>query len=236
MDYLETAVALKQLIAKTNEVLLDKNKGELTVPNKMLVRTNFGNVIETTLGAFTNVSVRDALKEYESEAFVITDFVATEQQGQELSYFLYKGYSRVFDKGLVFFQLVNKETFEPVGKLEFSNIEDNIFYEVIGPKHEESSCNALETKDNTAKNPCVAFLISHMNEERLLYDINRLIFETANNVQKHKNRNFKFIIQIDKNGGELSEQFKVEIDKMAQSLEKNFKPEYPNCEFVFAVG
>lgn len=235
MDYLEAAVVLKNLLIKCNKEFLIKNKGELVNKNEMLVRSNFGKEIGINMDAFTNEFVTKTIKEYESEAFVMTDFVSMMQDGKELNYFLYKGYSRYFDKGLVYFQLVNKETFEAIGELEFSNLEDNIFYSVESPEFEESSCNAIETSENTTKKPCIAFLIGHMNEDRLLFDIQRLIYDTANNVQKHKNRQFKFIIQIDKFGGDASRNFLTQLDKIKQSLTQTFAPTYPNCEFVFAM-
>lgn len=236
MDYLETAIVLKKLIAATNQELLIKNKGKFVSKNEMRVRSNFGKEINITMEAFTNEFVTKTIKEYDSEAFVMTDFVTMMQEGKELNYFLYKGYSKSFDKGLVYFQLIDKENLEPIGPIEFSNLEDNIFYTVEGPDFEESSCNAIETKENTTKNPCIAFLIGHMNEDRLLFDIQRLIFDTANNVQKHKNRLFKFIIQIDRFGGDASPSFMNKLDKIKKSLSEIFAPEYPNCEFVFALG
>ncbi len=235
MSYLESAVVLKKLIANTNHKMLQLNKNELVTRNLMLIRTNFGKEAEVKMDAFTNEFVTKSLGEYESEAFVMTDFVTTTQQGQELSYFLYKGYHHLFHQGLVFFQLVDKNTFKPIGKLEFSNIEDNIFYKVKFPDFEESSCNAIETKENTAKNPCIAFLIGNMNEERLLFDINRLIYETANNVQKHKNRHFTIHLQISKFGGALSQKFLSDIEDIKNDVEKYIKPNYTNSTFIFDI-
>ncbi len=233
MNYLESAVVLKKLIANTNHKMLQLNNKELVMQNLMVIRTNFGKEVEVKMDAFTNAFVNKQLGEYESEAFVITDLVTTVQEGQELTYFLYKGYHHLFHQGLVFFQLIDKNTFAPIGKLEFSNIEDNIFYKVDFPDFEESSCNAIETKENTVKNPCIAFLIGNMNEERLLFDINRLIYETANNVQKHKNRHFKIHLQISKFGGKPSENFLKEIEEIKKSVEKFIKPAYTNSTFIF---
>ncbi len=233
MNYLESAVSLKKLISNTNHKMLQKNNKSLVERNLMIIRTNFGKEIEVKMDSFTNDFVSKQLAEYESESFVITDIVSTVQDGQELTYFLYKAYHHLFHKGLVFFQLINKETMAPIGKLEFSNIEDNIFYKVSEPDFEESSCNAIETAENTAKNPCIAFLIGNMNEERLLFDINRLIYETANNVQKHKNRHFKFHLQISVFGGKPSEEFLKNIDEIKGTTDKIIKPAYPNSTFIF---
>lgn len=233
MNYLESAVVLKKLIAHTNHKLLQINNKAIVEPNLMMIRTNFGKEVEIKMEAFTNDFVKKQLGQYESEAFVITDFVTTKQEGQELTYFLYKGYHQLFHMGLVFFQLVNKETLAPIGKLEFSNIEDNIFYQVTSPDFEESSCNAIETKETTVKNPAIAFLIGNMNEERLLFDINRLIYETANNVQKHKNRHFKIHLQISKFGGKPSEDFLKKIEDIKDDVTNYIKPAYPNSTFIF---
>ncbi|GAF05371.1 hypothetical protein [Saccharicrinis fermentans] len=236
MTYLEAAIILKKMVKKANLLLLEENMNDLHTKNKLLLRSNFGNEVDLEMDAFTNEFVTTTLKQYESEAFVITDFVSNQQKDQEIHYFLYKGYSKYFDKGLVYFQLVNKENLQPLGGLEFSNLEDNIFYLTEAPDYEESSCNAIETKENTAKKPSIAFLIGHMNEERLLFDIQRLIYDTANNVQKHKNRQFKFTLQIDKFGGQLSENFMHELNKIRTVLENNFAIEYPNTTFLFEIG
>jgi len=235
MNYLESAIVLKNLIASTNHKLLVANKDGLSLKNQMVIRSNFGKEIEITMDTFSNDFVKTSLAQYVSEAFVITDLVSMIQQGKELTYFLYKGYHHLFKMGLVFFQLVDKETLKPIGKLEFSNIEDNIFYQVQEPNFEESSCNAIETKENTTKNPCIAFLIGNMNEERLTYDLNRLIYETANNVQKHKNRHFKFILQISIFGGKPTEEFLHNMDSMQKDVEKYIKPNYTNSTFVFDI-
>ncbi|MCW3806723.1 hypothetical protein [Plebeiibacterium marinum] len=235
MDYLEATVFLKQLIKETNNELLAVNKNGLVEKNRMVIRTNFGKSISTKMEAFTNEYVYKSLGEYESEAFVITDLVSAEANGQEITYFLYKGYHSLFDKGVVYFQMVDKNTLAPKGELDFSNLEENIFYKVEFPDVEESSCNAIETAENTAKNPSIAFLIGHMNEERLVYDINRLIFDTANNVQKHKNRHFKFTIQVSVFGSKPSANLLKEIENIKQTLKTSVHPAYPNSTFVFDV-
>ncbi len=234
MNYLESASVLKKLISKTNTNLLKTNKGKLVETNRMMLRTNFGKELDLPMEAFSNSVVINMLKQYESEAFVITDFVSTvDQNNLEIHYFLYKGYHKLFHKGLVYYQLVDKNTFEPIGNIEFSNIEDNIFFKVDEPDVEESSCNAIETAENTAKNPCIAFLIGHMDENRLLFDINRLIFETANNVQKHKNMKFTFHVQVSKFGGTVSEDFFKQIDKLKKDTDKYIHKNYPNSTFIF---
>ena len=80
--------------------------------------------------------------------FVISDFVTTINNGRKITYYLYKGYNKISDKGLVYFQLIDKETLAPTSELQFSNIEDNIFLKPEIPTTEESSCNAIETKNN----------------------------------------------------------------------------------------
>ncbi len=233
MDHIEGAAFLKRIVRETNNKLLNMNKGGLVNKNLMVVHTIFGQELDIKMDAFSNEFVLKTLQENDSDFFVITDLVNLVHEGKELTYFLYKGYSNLFDKGVVYFQPINKKTFEPKGELKFSNLEDNIFHKVEYPDIEESSCNAIETKETTVKNPSVAFLIGHMNEERLLLDIKRLIFDTANNVQKHKNRQFHFIIQISKFGGKPSEEFLYRLEDIKKTTEKYIKAEYPNSTFVF---
>lgn len=233
MDYLEASVFLKTLIKNTNSKLLKVNSNGLVEKNKMIIRTNFGKEIDIKMDSFTNEFVKKTISEYDSEAFVMTDLVSADNDGKEFTYLLYKGYHKIFDKGLVYFQLVNKKTLKPIGELEFSNLEDNIFYKINAPDFEESSCNAIESDENTVKEPCIVFLIGHMNEERLIYDINRLIFDTANNVQKHKNRHFKFYLQVSVFGKKPSPDFITKINSIKESLHKTFAPAYPNTTFIF---
>ena len=119
--------------------------------------------------------------------------------------------------------------------MSFSNLEDNIFYQVPTQEGEESSCNAIETDENTVKEPSIAFLIGHMNEDRLLYDIQRLILETANNVQKHKGRFFKFTLQVTVFGKKPSEEFKQKLQIIHQKVDQDIKHHFENSSFIFAL-
>jgi hypothetical protein len=234
MDYFEAAFRLKQLIKKTNAELVKINRRKLTVKNMMVIRTNFGNEIDVHMEAFTNDFVNKKLKEYaEPEAFVITDLVTMNIEGKELTFYMYKGYHSFYTKGVVYFQLVDKESLKPIGELEYSNLEENTFYHIPVPDLEVSSCSAMETDENTTKNPSIAFLIRNMNEERLLFDIEQLVFETANNVQKHKNRSFTFFLRVSKVGGSTSVEFKEQIEKYKKLVQRYITPEYLNSTFIF---
>ena len=236
MEYLEAAIILKRLISKTNSLLLKEYTSGIMNKNIMLIRSNFGNEIEVNMKSYTNQVIKTHLEEYaNSEAFVISDFVSAMQDGKLCNYFVYKGYGALFDKGLVFYQFINNQNFQPIGKLEFSNLEQNIFYDVDEPKIRASKCCALETDENTAKNPSVAYLIENENEDRLLFDIQKLIYETANKVQKHKKRHFKFYIKINKFIDNTSPGFFLKLDNLQYSLTKEFNNEYPNCTFIFTT-
>ncbi len=235
MDYLEGTAFLKRFIRETNTKLLSINSDGLINKNLMVIRTVSGEEIVIEMPEFTNEFVLQQLKKYDTEAFVITDLVSVVHEGKQLTYFLYKGYSKLFDKGLVYFQPVKKATLEAKGDFRFSNLEENIFITVEYPDIEESSCNAIETKEHTNDKPCVAFLIGHMNEQRLILDIKRLIFDTANNVQKHTNRHFKFIVQVSKFGGKPSEEFLYRLEDIKNDMKKHIEPEFPNSTFVFEL-
>ena len=49
MNYLESAIVLKNLIASTNHKLLVANKDGLSLKNQMVIRSNFGKEIEITM-------------------------------------------------------------------------------------------------------------------------------------------------------------------------------------------
>ncbi len=235
MDYLEGTAFLKRFIRETNTKLLNINKEGLVNKNLMVIRTTSGDEIDIEMSEFTNDFVLQQIKEHNTEAFVMTDLVTLVHEGKQLTYFLYKGYSKLFDKGLVYFQTINKDTLESKGDFRFSNMEDNIFLKVEYPDIEESSCNAIETKEHSNEKPCVAFLIGHMNEDRLILDIKRLLFDTANNVQKHTDRQFKFIVQVSKFGGKPSEEFLYRLEDIKNDLKKFIEPEFPNSTFVFEL-
>ncbi len=237
MDYLKAALDLKELIKHTNQTVLANIANGQFEPNLMLLRSNFGQEITTKLAAFTNANVLSTLSSYgDSEAFVMTDLVRQDKKEPRMTYVLYKGYHSLLEKGQVYFHLVDDTTLHPIGDLQYSNLEGNIFYKVVAPNFEESSCNAIETDANTAKHPSIVFLIGHLNEERLFYDIQRLVVESANNVQKHKNREFEFIFSISVFGGLPSASFKAKLSELEEFMAQFFYPVFPNCQFKFDLG
>ncbi len=235
MKYLDSAVALSALIRQTNTAMLLKTEEFLKSPNRMLVETDKGSTQEIMMDTFSNDFVNTALKDLAMpKAFVMTDLASMIIEGKEIDYILYKGYHSAVDKGMVFYQVIEKETPAPVGPLHFSNLEENIFYTVDAPQAEESSCNAMETDEVIEKGKEIVFFMGHMDEERLLYDIQRLIFDTVNNVTRHPKMQFNFIIHISRYGGSPSPELKEKVREIEAFTEKHIYPEYPNAVFRFA--
>ena len=234
MEYLKAAISLLSIIKETNDSLLSNIDKLAQAPNYMFIKTSDNNIKEVQMVSFSNEYVNIALEDTpQSQAFVMTDIATMDVKGKKLTYILYKGYHSEIEKGMVFYQVINKDTFAPVESLQFSNVEENIFYQVITPEKEESSCNAMETDKVIKGGKSIVFFIGHMDEDRLIYDIQRLIFDTANNIKKHQKLQFEFIINIAKYGGKPSEQLKDKVKSIEEFIQKHLYPEYPNAQFKF---
>jgi|GEM_PF-1617913 len=234
MEYLKAAIALRYLINETNIALLKKGKGVTANINRMYVKSKEGNTQVIDMEIYTNEFVNAIIDELGNpEAFVITDMACMDVNGKKLDYLLYKGYHSEIEKGMVFYQVIEKETLAPMGPLRFSNMEENIFYTVKEPQFEESSCNAIESKKVVGDGKGIVFLIGHMEEERLIYDIQRLIIDTVNNVEKHAKLKFNFVINISRFGGIPSHELKEQVKAIEDFTLENVCPEYPNATFQF---
>ena len=234
MEYLKAALSLLSLIKETNSKLIQDIQSSIKTPNQMLIQFSNEHKQLLNMETFSNDFVNSTLsKNASNEAFVITEVATMNVKGHELTYFLYKGYHSKVEKGLVFYQMFNANTFEIIGDLEFSNVEDNIFYSVEAPQVEESSCNAMETDEVIKNGKSIVFLLGHMDEQRLIYDIQRLIFDTVNNVSKHSKLSFSFIIQIARYGGTPSEMLKKQVAEIEKFTTTYVYSEYPNASFKF---
>ena len=234
MKYLKASIELKKLIEQTNELCLKKNCPVLKERNFIVLKSDSGEQHEIKMKEFSNEFLQTILEENKnSKAFVFTDLAATMIKDQKLTYFLYKGYHSEIEKGSVWFQAINEETSEPTGELQFSNLEENVFYSVSAPYFEESTSNAMETDEQIEGGKSIVFIIGNLNEERLLHDIQRLIFDTVNNVQKHQGLKFKIVLNITKFNGEPTADFLKKLELIKEYTHTSIQPEYPNCEFVF---
>ncbi len=234
MEYIEAAISLISLVKDTNTNLLLELEELIEKPNVMIMKMRGRDPEKVLMDAYTNEFVYDTLSENkDSESFVMTDIGSMDVKGEDVFYIIYKAYHSRVDKGVVFYQLIDKVAGKPKGALLFSNMEENVFYKVTTPDQEESSCNAIETKEKIENGKSIAFLIGHMDEERLVYDIERLLFDTANNVTKHQKLKFKFIIQISRFGGSPSAELKEKVAKIEAFTKNHLYPEYPNVEFTF---
>lgn len=237
MNYIKASLLMKQLIADGNEICLAVNKTALNLKNIMFISDENDTLETIPMDSYTDEFVKSTLDKYKSTAsFVITDVASMDVQGKNLTYFLYKAYNKHVEKGLVYYQVINPDTLEAIGDLQFSNAEENIFFKIDTPKTEESSCNAMETGEQTHNEKKIAFLIGHNDEERLYYDIERLIVDTANNVQKNQKTQFTFIIQVSTFGKNPSDAFKQKVNDIAHLCTSSVKEAYPNCTFIFEWG
>ncbi|PTN08012.1 hypothetical protein [Mangrovibacterium marinum] len=236
MQYLEAAIELKKLIRKVNHLQMQKETTVLSHKNAMFLFLNDKSLLEVTMKEFTNDFVNAVLDQHpETRAFVMTDMAAMDLKGQKLTYWLFKGYHRGMEKGMVYFQPIDELSLQKNGRLQFSNLEENIFLRHQAPAFEESSCNAMETEEQQEGEKSIVFLIGNMDENRLLYDIERLIVDTASNVQKHKSLAFKCILNISKFGGLPSNDFLERLNAIEKFTRQEVAAEYGNCRFSFEL-
>ena len=234
MEYLKAAVSLRNMIGDANTQFLKDRERAAETPNRMLMESSDGNRRSIVMDAYSNEFVNGALENAGCvQAFVVTDLAGMTVNGKEMTYILYKGYHALIEKGLVYYQIVDEGTLNPKGPILFSNMEDNIFFTVDEPESEESSCNTMETDKVVEKGKSIVFFIGHMDEDRLTYDIQRLIFDTVNNVTKHPKLKFEFIIQIARYGARLSEELKERVRAIDSFTREHVRPAYPNSTFEF---
>lgn len=234
MQQLNAALFLKDLIEKTNTQNSLNQSNDLNQVNFIFNIDPNGQLVFAQMSEFSNEFVHSFLsRNNEIEAFVITDVASMDVKGKQITYFLYKGYHKQLEKGLVFYQIFNPESMEFISDLQFSNSEENIFYQPFNPDGEESSCNAMETANHTKKNPEIAFLIGHINEERLIYDIERLIIDTTFNVLKNPKANYNFILQISRYGEDPTNELKTKVKEIENTTKTLFEPVFKNVRFNF---
>ncbi len=234
MEYLQAAVSLQSLIKEINEDILVETGPADARPNKMWIKKSSDAIRKIEMESFSNEFVTSTLNNLgDTTAFVVTDLASMDVKGKQVHYFLYKAYHSLVEKGLVYYQMINLETFNPIGTLQFSNVEDNIFYAVAGPETEESSCNAMETDKVVENGKSIVFFIGHMDETRLTYDIERLIFDTLNNISNHEKLKFEFIIQVARYGMKPTKELREEVERIEAFTRAYLYPEYPNASFEF---
>lgn len=234
MKYLESALFLRSMVLRFNNELLEKTDEIKSHPNYMRLAFGNGNTKDIIMDSFCNEFVCSTLSENEnSSGFVITDLVTMQVNNMDMTYILYKAYHCEIEKGMVFYQVLNPVSMIPEGEIQFSNIEDNIFYNPLSWDVEESSCNAIENKKDNRSGKSIVFLIGHMDEKRLVYDIQRLIFDTVHNVAKHSSTEFNFLISINRFGGKASMELKNQVEDIDLFFREKFKPQYHNCSFDF---
>ena len=235
MDYFKAAVILNQLIKSTNNKLLAQYKTGIVEEKQMAIRSNFGKIIYQSVSKTNLEFVKKNIEEFNSEAFVISDFIISHSNNSEMTYFIYKGFHKLIDKGLIFYQLVDKYNLNPIGDLQFNGFEENIFYTVDAPNFKECTYEVLERDENTIKAPSIDFMIVYKVEERLIYDLQRLIFKAANNALKHKKCMYKFHVRITALDSKISSQFIAEVEAISKTLQQILAPEYPNSTFIFEL-
>ncbi|WP_372775196.1 hypothetical protein [Mangrovibacterium sp.] len=234
MDYLKSALELKQLIRKVNHLQTQKETSVLAHRNSMFLFSGSHLIAEQVMAEFTNEFVQKTLAVYpNATSFVMTDLAATKVKEKTLTYWLYKGYHTGLEKGMVYYQPIDEQSLNKIGRLQYSNLEDNIFLKHSAPDFEESSANAMETEEQIEGSKSIVFFIGNMDETRLLYDIQRVIFDTLNNVQNHKNLNFRFILNITRFGGKTTTEFLAQLKDIEHFVKKELEREYPNVRYVF---
>ncbi len=236
MNYLKAALELKKLIRKVNHLQLQKELTVLAHCNSMFLFNGEKLLAEVCMKSYTNDFVAETLAEYpETTAFVMTDLASTMVKEHKITYWLYKAYHVGVEKGMVYYQPIEEQSLQKTGRLQYSNMETNIFLKHVAPEGEESSANAMETDEQVEGGKNIVFLVGHMNEDRLLYDLQRLILDSTSNVQQHKSVDFKFILNISVFNSKPSESFRQRVEQLERFTHDEFITDYPNVQIVFEL-
>lgn len=236
MQYLQSAYSLKQLIRHVNRLQLQKEPSVRWHCNSLFLFTNEKPFVELEMTSFTNEFIESALEKYpEASALVMTDLATMQVRDRALTYWLYKAYYVGLEKGMVYYQPIDKTNLSKIGSLQFSNLEPNIFLPFAVPKIEESSVNALESEADEEGVRKIVFLVGHWDEGRLLYDIQRLILDSASNAQKHKGLKFHFVFNISKFREKPREAFSRELQFITNYIPEFLSSDYPNVAISFDV-
>lgn len=234
MQYLQAAHTLKQLLRHVNHLQIQKEPSVRSHCNSLFLFSHGKPFVELEMTSFTNSFVELALEKYpEAEALVMTDMATMMVRERPLTYWLYKAYHVGLEKGMVYYQPIDESSLAKIGSLQFSNLEPNIFFKFEAPKVEESSVNALESESDEEGVKRIVFLIGHFDEERLLFDIQRLIFDSASNVQNHKGLKFQFVLNISKFKEKPGDDFRLKLQTIQDYLPEFLSADYPNVRVSF---
>lgn len=214
MKYLQETKELQNFITEINEKVIENKIIDSSLPNHLFLKSeNKSNHLK--MERFADDYILEQINSTPECTFLVfTNLVNTRVKGDDFTYFLYKGYSKHTHKGFVYYQVVHNEDLSPIGGLQFSNFEDNIFFKSLAPDFEESSCNAIEAVGSTATNKKIVFLIGNLNEERLLFDIEHLIVTTTFNSKKHSSFTFHYIVSISVFGHKISNDFTIKLENI----------------------
>ncbi len=234
MKLLKSALYLRSLVQEAH-MRMQKHLPYTVHPiNRMFLKINPNTVHELRMEEFTNDFVHKKVLEYQNtEAFVMTDLATMDVKGKTVTYLLFKAYHVALETGMVYYQVIDASTHQAVGELQFSNPEANPFYPVKSPEIEESSCNAMETETEKKGEKHIVFFIGHMDENRLLYDIQRLIIDTVHNVSKHPKLHFSFTISIARYGAVPTPGLIKQVAEVENFTKQQVLPAFPNTSFVF---
>ena len=214
MKYLQETQELQKFITEINEQVIENKLIDSSLPNRLFLKSE-NKSTHLKMERFADDYILEQINAMPECTFLVfTNLVSTRIKGDDLTYFLYKGYSKLTEKGFVYYQVVHNHDLSPIGELLFSNFEDNIFFKSLAPDFEESSCNVIEAVGSTATNKKIVFLIGNLNEERLLFDIEQLIVTTAFNSKKHSSFTFHYILSISVFGHKISNDFIIKLEKI----------------------
>lgn len=214
MKYLQETQALEKFITEINEQVIKDKLIDSSLPNHLFLKSE-NKSSHLKMERFADDYILEQINSMPKCTFLVfTNLVSTQIKGNVLTYFLYKGYSKLTEKGFVYYQVVHNDTLSPLGELLFSNFEDNIFFKSLAPDFEESSCNVIEAAESTATNKKIVFLIGNLNEERLLFDIEHLIVTTAFNSKRHSAFTFHYLLSISIFGHKISDDFTMKLENI----------------------
>jgi len=129
---------------------------------------------------------------------------------------------------------MNEDTFSP-SNIKYAGCEKNIVYAYSQPQGEGSSCNTIKMDPKPPYENRAAFLIGHMDEERLWHDTKILIADMYCKLAVEENRLFELIFEISK-FGKMTQEMDADFKNFQSYFDKTFAPSFENIKSELQLG
>lgn len=145
-------------------------------------------------------------------------------------FFVIKLYLQNMEEGYVYsVPFIPASVDKPVqiSPLKFVGSEANGFLPFETPEGESSSCNVIKMDPKPPYDNRAAFLIGHVDEERLWRDLQTFISDMYCKLAPDFSRLYELVFEVSK-FGKMTKEMQLEFDKFQSYFEKEFVPQFKN--------